>query len=132
MVLFLLNPLIFLLVCSFSYQKAFAKEKIPDFFRLFMLSSKLDPIVKEWICTLYCIFVEFWRNICYFFTFYYYNLVKLIMKYYNKPLICWWIWIFLSNQTMSEISYHLEHCAKFKIMFCLFHRNGKRPFWKWP
>ena len=86
MVLSLLIPLILLLVCSFSYQKAFAKEKTPDFFRLFMLSSKLDPRVKEWICTLYCIFVEFWRNICYFFTFYYYNLVNWLWNIKTSPL----------------------------------------------
>ena len=70
MVLSLLIPLILLLVCSFSYQKAFAKEKTPDFFRLFMLSAKLDPKIYSVDLHFVLYFIEFWKNMLYFFTFY--------------------------------------------------------------
>ena len=35
----------------------------------------------------------------------------------------------ISNQKKVEKIFFLK---KLKIMICLFHRNGKIPFWKWP
>ena len=70
MVLSLLIPLILLLVCPFQYQKAFAKKKTPDFFRLFMLSAKLDPKIYSVDLHFVLYFIEFWKNMLYFFTFY--------------------------------------------------------------